>query len=104
VSLEQLLLELDGSDTLDQAASSIGPTATGDRDDVQALLGQLESSQRAVLERVVLEGWSYRRTGQALRISPMTVQRRLRSGLARLHELLRPAVPGQRVPSAAPGC
>ena len=104
VSLEQLLLELDGSDTLDQAASSIAPTATGDTDDVQALLGQLDSSQRAVLERVVLEGWSYRRTGQALRISPMTVQRRLRSGLARLHELLRPAVPGQRVPSAAPGC
>jgi hypothetical protein len=34
----------------------------------------------------------------------MTVQRRLRSGLAHLHQLLRPGVPAAVVASAAPGC
>ena len=71
---------------------------------VRSLLGQLESNQRVVLERVVLAGWSYRRTGEALHISPMTVQRRLRSGLARLHQLLRGGAPAVAVASAAPGC
>lgn len=103
LSLEQLLTHPDGADTLELAGRSTCPVATEGAGEVQDLLGQLESSQRAVLERVVLAGWSYRRTGAALQISPMTVQRRLRSGLARLHQLLRPGVPGLPVASAAPG-
>jgi RNA polymerase sigma-B factor len=104
VSLEQLLLDPEDADTLALAAgSACEPIPDGDGN-VKNLLGQLESSQRAVLERVVLAGWSYRRTGEALRISPMTVQRRLRSGLARLHQLLRPAVPVVSAASAVPGC
>lgn len=98
VSLEQLQIDLEGSGSGTPAAIAEESST------VQDLLGQLESSQRAVLERVVLEGWSYRRTGQALQISPMTVQRRLRSGLTRLHELLRPGVPGRPGRSAVPGC
>lgn len=104
LSLEQLLTHPDGADSLELAGGSSSPAAGDGGGEVQDLLGQLESSQRAVLERVVLAGWSYRRTGVALQISPMTVQRRLRSGLARLHQLLRPGVPGLPVASAAPGC
>jgi RNA polymerase sigma-B factor len=94
LSLEQLLTHPDGADSLELAGGSASPTAAEGAGEVHDLLGQLESSQRAVLERVVLAGWSYRRTGEALQISPMTVQRRLHSGLARLHQLLRPGVPG----------
>jgi RNA polymerase sigma factor, sigma-70 family len=104
LSLDQLLLDPEAAD---QLPSTEGPGAGLDAAgplQVHSLLGQLESSQRAVLERVVLAGWSYRRTGDALKISPMTVQRRLRSGLTRLHQLLRPAAPGVAVASAAPGC
>lgn len=104
LSLEQLLTHPEGADILDLAGSSVPTGAAEGAGDVTELLGQLESSQRAVLERVVLAGWSYRRTGAALQISPMTVQRRLRSGLARLHQLLRPGVPGLSAASAAPGC
>jgi RNA polymerase sigma-B factor len=104
VSLDQLLLDPEGADRLELGGSSSAAAQPPGQGDVQGLLSQLESSQRAVLERVVLAGWSYRRTGEALQISPMTVQRRLHSGLARLHQLLRPGVPGVCVASAAPGC
>jgi RNA polymerase sigma-B factor len=101
LSLDQLLLDPEAAEQL--------PSAAADRDleggcQARSLLAQLDASQRAVLERVVLAGWSYRRTGEALQISPMTVQRRLRSGLARLHQLIRPGVPAGGVASAAPGC
>lgn len=104
LSLEQLLLDPEARDR-QLVAEPDGSDPDGeDRAQLRSLLGQLESSQRAVLERVVLAGWSYRRTGEALRISPMTVQRRLRSGLARLHQLLRAAAPEVAAASAAPGC
>ncbi len=52
-----------------------------------SLLGQLsclESDLRQVVQKVVLAGWSYRRTAALLQVSPMTVQRRLKRGLALL--------------------
>ena len=101
LSLDQLLLDPEAADQL--PAASPAADQEGARQ-VRSLMGQLDASQRAVLERVVLAGWSYRRTGEALRISPMTVQRRLRSGLARLHQLIRPGVPAAGAASGAPGC
>lgn len=51
-------------------------------------LEKLEPALAAVVQRVVLSGWSYRRTAQQLAISPMTVQRRLHKGLALLRQQL----------------
>jgi RNA polymerase sigma-B factor len=102
LSLDQLLVEPEATDQLPAIQQS--DARPEPELEVRNLLGQLERSQRAVLERVVLAGWSYRRTGEALQISPMTVQRRLRSGLAQLHQLLRAGVPGAAVASVVPGC
>ena len=71
-----------------------------------------------VLSLVVLSGWTYRRTAALLQVSPMTVQRRLKRGLALLKDGLH--APGadfagplwplsrsrtrHRVASAAPAC
>lgn len=104
MSLDQLMLDPEATDQLAGLQTSAGETERDGEGDVRHLLGQLESCQRAVLERVVLAGWSYRRTGEALQISPMTVQRRLRSGLAHLHQLLRAGSPVAGVASAVPGC
>jgi RNA polymerase sigma-B factor len=104
VSLDQLLLDPEATDRLPAVGASSAGAERERSGQVRSLLGQLESNQRAVLERVVLAGWSYRRTGEALQISPMTVQRRLRSGLAHLHQLLRGGAPAVAVASAAPGC
>jgi RNA polymerase sigma-B factor len=68
------------------------------------VLKLLEEEQRQVVERVVLAGWSYRRTGTALAISPMTVRRRLLRGLDQLRELLNPAAAPGPAPSGAPAC
>ena len=68
------------------------------------LLRELPDEQREVLERVVLAGWSYRRTGQALEISAMTVQRRLRRGLDQLRRHLSPGLDCRHAASAVPGC
>jgi RNA polymerase sigma-B factor len=103
VSLEQLMLDPDGATEVEAAESMPSAAPAEDHGPMRNLLGELDSSQRAVVERVVLAGWSYRRTGEALQISPMTVQRRLRSGLARLHQLLRPGAPQLPVASAVPG-
>ncbi len=104
LSLDQLLLDpseaekLVGSSGAEAGEGAAFPNAL-------QLLTQLEADQRAVLERVVLAGWSYRRTGQALAISPMTVQRRLRRGLERLRELLNPeGTHCHRAASVAPAC
>lgn len=104
LSLDQLLLDpseaekLVGSSGAEAGEGAAFPNAL-------QLLTQLEADQRAVLERVVLAGWSYRRTGQALAISPMTVQRRLRRGLERLRELLNPeGTHCHRAESVAPAC
>ena len=104
LSLEQLLLDPQAGEQLPEQLVSSPTTPADDGQQVRSLLAQLEASQRAVLERVVLSGWSYRRTGAALQISPMTVQRRLRSGLARLHQLLTPGVPAPAVASVVAGC
>lgn len=44
----------------------------------------LEPDLRQVVDKVVLSGWTYRRTAALLKVSPMTVQRRLKRGLAEL--------------------
>lgn len=80
-----------------------------DADRVRPLLAGLDSRQRRVVEKVVLAGWSYRRLGRELRVSPMTVQRLLRRGLEQLRlELepsgLNPGRPFHPAASAAPGC
>lgn len=71
-----------------------------------AALATLEPSLAAVVQRVVLSGWSYRRTAHQLAISPMTVQRRLHKGLAQLRQQLNlsPLRDRRRDPSAAPAC
>ncbi len=55
---------------------------------VEAMLAILEPRQRLVVSRVVLAGWSYRRIGAEMKVSPMTVQRLLRRGLDRLRDHL----------------
>jgi RNA polymerase sigma-B factor len=68
--------------------------------DVMLLLGRLDPSLREVVQHVVLGGWSYRRTAALMKVSPMTVQRRLKRGLAQLREALNP----HPVASVAPAC
>lgn len=80
-----------------------------DADGVRPLLAGLDSRQRRVVEQVVLAGWSYRRLGRELQVSPMTVQRLLRRGLEQLRQELEmrglsPDRPFHRAASAAPGC
>ncbi|MCP9774546.1 sigma-70 family RNA polymerase sigma factor [Cyanobium sp. WAJ14-Wanaka] len=60
-----------------------GPLREGEIDTL-GLLSQLEPKLASVVSQVVLAGWSYRRTAEKLGISPMTVQRRLKCGLALL--------------------
>ncbi|EDY38675.1 group3 RNA polymerase sigma factor SigF1 [Cyanobium sp. PCC 7001] len=70
-----------------------------------ALLAGLEEPLRQVVERVILAGWSYRRTASALNVSPMTVQRRLHRALALLRGcLISPEQGWRHAASAAPGC
>jgi RNA polymerase sigma-B factor len=76
---------------------------------VAPLLAGLEPRQRRVVEQVVLAGWSYRRLGRELRVSPMTVQRLLRRGLEQLRldlepQRLNPARRLRHAASAAPAC
>lgn len=76
---------------------------------VGQLLDELEPRQRRVVHQVVLAGWSYRRIGAELGVSPMTVKRLLHQGLDRLRQRLDASGLSPRdwtdpVPSAAPGC
>jgi RNA polymerase sigma-B factor len=84
----------------DQSVDGSYPDA-GQRS-VSELLGALETRQRAVLQHVVLQGWSYRRTATALQVSAPTVQRLLHRGLAQLREQL--SCRRYPAPSAAEGC
>lgn len=73
------------------------------------LLDQLETRQSQVVRRVVLNGWSYRKVGLELGISPMTVQRVLKRGLDQLRQQLddsgfRPGNPADRDAFAPPAC
>jgi RNA polymerase sigma-B factor len=83
---------------------------------LEGLVAGLDPRSQQVLRRVVVQGWSYRRTGAALEVSAMTVQRCLQRSLATLRQQLRePAAPETaggslnprrrvgRVPSAAQG-
>ncbi|MCP9929407.1 sigma-70 family RNA polymerase sigma factor [Cyanobium sp. AMD-g] len=81
---------------------SSGPT-------VAALLALLEPRQRLVVRQVVLAGWSYRRLGRQMDISPMTVKRLLHKGLEQLRQQLEggglnPGGRPDRGASAVPGC
>lgn len=76
---------------MDVAADDAEPALA---DDTQAeqraleALDDLDPSLAEVVRRVVLSGWSYRRTAGQLKVSPMTVQRRLRKGLGLLRQHL----------------
>ena len=56
--------------------------------EVRQQLACLEPGLRRVIQKVVLSGWSYRRTAALLQVSPITVQRRLKQGLAKLRSAL----------------
>jgi RNA polymerase sigma-B factor len=81
-------------------------------DDAAAIMDALQvldSQSQWIVAKVVLDGWSYRRTASQLQVSPMTVQRRLKRGLARVKSALQQAE-GAQGPSwhparfAAAGC
>lgn len=102
LSLDEALTDdwqwIEGCTAAAEERESTGPDAT-------ALLSRLEEPLRTVVERVVLAGWSYRRTAELLQVSPMTVQRRLRRGLEQLRRLLSPGAAGPRLAaSGGPGC
>ncbi len=76
---------------------------------VASLLAVLEPRQRLVVRQVVLAGWSYRRLGRQMEVSPMTVKRLLHQGLEQLRQQLeagavRPGGRPDRGASAVPGC
>ncbi|MCP9882135.1 sigma-70 family RNA polymerase sigma factor [Cyanobium sp. Alchichica 3B3-8F6] len=60
------------------------------RELLQRQLLNLEPGVRQVIQKVVLSGWTYRRTAARMQVSPMTVQRRLKRGLALLRATLTP--------------
>jgi RNA polymerase sigma-B factor len=53
---------------------------------VASLLALLEPRQQLVVRQVVLAGWSYRRLGRQMEVSPMTVKRLLHKGLEQLRQ------------------
>ena len=70
---------------------------------------RLEPDLRQVVDKVVLSGWTYRRTAALLKVSPMTVQRRLKRGLAELRRGLarsaNPPISSQLTsPISCPSC
>jgi len=88
-----------------EAPQGEGPPAT----EVEALLAILDPRERMVVRQVVLAGWSYRRLGEHMEVSPMTIQRLLRRGLERLRrhldpEAVNPGGPADRGASAARAC
>ena len=72
---------------------------------VEQMLAMVPAQQSQVLRCVVLQGWSYRRTAESLKVSAATVQRQLHRGLDLLRARLScPQVPpghrsGRRAPS-----
>jgi RNA polymerase sigma-B factor len=76
---------------------------------VASLLALLEPRQQLVVRQVVLAGWSYRRLGRQMEVSPMTVKRLLHKGLEQLRQHLEaggfsPGGRPDRAASAVPGC
>lgn len=108
---EPLALRRLGSDCGE--ADPVLDDETGEPEDqLQKQLLKLEPGLREVIQKVVLSGWTYRRTAAWLQVSPMTVQRRLKRGLALLRAALAPTATGEfssrRMPhpaaSVAPAC
>ena len=79
ISLDQL--PLDGFDIAAPTEANPGLGAEDTAAAVEALQG-LDTQSQWIVGKVVLEGWSYRRAASQLQVSPMTVQRRLKQGLA----------------------
>lgn len=76
---------------------------------VARMLSLLEPRQRLVVRQVVLAGWSYRRLGRQMEVSPMTVKRLLHKGLEQLRQHLEasglsPVGQVDRGASAVPEC
>lgn len=111
---EQLCSEAQpgGADGLETLAARASSPITGRPLGVDEMLDLLDPRQRLVVGQVILAGWSYRRVAGQLGVSPMTVQRQLRQGLARLRQQLDALAADQGgirsgrspVPSDAPGC
>jgi RNA polymerase sigma-B factor len=85
ISLDQLPL-----DGLDIAASSEASSGIHAEESAAAVaaLQSLDAQSQWIVGKVVMEGWSYRRAASQLQVSPMTVQRRLKRGLARVKSAL----------------
>jgi RNA polymerase sigma-B factor len=85
LSLDQL--PLDGFDMAAPTEANPGMGSENTAAAMEALQG-LDSQSQWIVGKVVLEGWSYRRAASHLQVSPMTVQRRLKQGLARVKTAL----------------
>lgn len=97
VSLDELRLE-------DCSSVEEDPPEQPGRDVIRALR-ELAPELQAVVRRVVLEGHSYRGVAADLKVSPMTVQRRLHRGLELLRQALTASAPARRRdPSVAAAC
>jgi RNA polymerase sigma-B factor len=92
VSLDQL--PWDGFDIAASTEANPGMGAEDTAAAVEALQG-LDAQSQWIVGKVVLEGWSYRRTASQLQVSPMTVQRRLKQGLALVKSALEQQRGGQ---------
>ncbi|MEX0587946.1 MAG: sigma-70 family RNA polymerase sigma factor [Cyanobium sp.] len=79
---------LENSLISDAQGEESGGCSMGNEDSLISHLARLEPCLRQVIQKVVLSGWTYRRTAALLQVSPMTVQRRLKCGLAQLREAL----------------
>jgi RNA polymerase sigma-B factor len=106
ISLDQL--PLDGFDIAAPTEANPGLGAEDTAAAVEALQG-LDTQSQWIVGKVVLEGWSYRRAASQLQVSPMTVQRRLKQGLALVKSTLEQRRSGQGPswrpsPFAAGGC
>ena len=99
----------EASDTQDQLTyRPAGLHPSWENGTTRQMLAQLQPRQRTVLQCVVLEGWSYRKTAAKLNVSAATVQRLLHQGLNQLRSTLQQTrishQPGRRAASAAQGC
>lgn len=106
ISLDQL--PLDGFDIAAPTEANPGMGTEATAAAVEALQG-LDAQSQWIVGKVVLEGWSYRRAASQLQVSPMTVQRRLKQGLARVKSALEEQGRGlapswHPAPFAAGGC
>jgi len=105
INLADELLDAWGGAAPDQWGDGAGRLS--DDGPAEELLGlrrhwaQLEPDIRQVIDKVVICGWTYRRTAAHLMVSPMTVQRRLKRGLAELRQGLGKSA---HTPISCPSC